>query len=134
MDASFFVEALTKGLARKLSRLELNDCDISQRQFNQILSNIDSSKITSLAMTSNFTGYGSNQTLKINKEEEHKQTKMTCHFISSFVKLKELKISFEYVSEEWFKLMGDTLITMGKKLKILHLLLNKKIENNCVPF
>jgi hypothetical protein len=59
---------------------------------------------------------------------------MTCHFISSFLKLKELKISFEYVTEEWFKLMGDTLMTMGKKLKILHLLLTKKIENNCVPF
>ncbi len=59
---------------------------------------------------------------------------MTCHYISSLVKLKELKISFEYVSEEWFSLMGDTLISMGKKLKILHLLLTKEIENNCLQF
>lgn len=59
---------------------------------------------------------------------------MTCHFISSFVKLKELKISFEYVSEEWFSLMGDTLISMGNKLKILHLLPTKDIESNCVQF
>lgn len=128
------MEALNEGLARKLSRLEIYNCLLSQKQFNKILSNLDPKKITSLTMISSVNGNSIGQYAVFDREEDHKQAKMTCHFISAFVKLKDLKISFEYICDKWFQMMGDTLIAMGSKLRTLHLLLNGEIDNNCAPF
>ncbi len=85
-------------------------------------------------MVSSVNGNSIGQYAVFDREEDHKQAKMTCHFISAFVKLKDLKISFEYICDKWFQIMGDTLIAMGSKLRTLHLLLNGEIENNCAPF
>jgi hypothetical protein len=43
-------------------------------------------------------------------------------------------MSFEYINEQWFNQMGDALIMMGHKLKVLHVLSNGKVDGSCVPY
>ena len=59
---------------------------------------------------------------------------MTCHFIEQCKKLKILKISFEYIWDKWFEIMGETLKAMGSKVKVLHITSNGHIEDNCLKF